>query len=118
LPDGNVRISVLKTSSQSAFWGNLTLPERMWMGGAVPIGYVRENKKLVVDEEQVEKVRNIFEQYLELRSVPKLKEHLEKEGIKTRANKPFANSLVKTEPAKARVRRKFSTKKGASKKPL
>ncbi|MDR1167726.1 MAG: recombinase family protein, partial [Heliobacteriaceae bacterium] len=64
------------------------------MGGTVPIGYKREDKKLIIDEEQAEKVREIFEQYLEFESVPKLKAHLEKENIKTRADKPFAKGQL------------------------
>ncbi len=66
----------------------------MWMGGKVPIGYIREDKKLVVDSEQAEKVKDIFEQYLELGSVPKLKEHLENEEIKTRSDKPFSKGQL------------------------
>ncbi len=66
----------------------------MWMGGRVPIGYTRENKKLVVDEEQAEKVKDIFDQYLELRSVPKLKEYLGKENIQTRSGKYFGKGQL------------------------
>ena len=62
----------------------------MWVGGRVPIGYKKENKKLVIDEENAQKVRFIFDKYLELKSVPKLKNWLESENIKTRTGKIFA----------------------------
>jgi hypothetical protein len=66
----------------------------MWMGGAVPIGYYREDKKLLVDECQINNVRYIFDQYLELGSVPKLKEHLDSQNIRTRTDKPFAKGQL------------------------
>src|SRR5580658_7948171 len=41
----------------------------MWMGGLVPLGYVSRDKKLVIDEEEAERVRTIFRRYLELGSI-------------------------------------------------
>ena len=61
----------------------------MWMGGIPPLGYKKENKKLVVEENESQKVKLIYEKYLELKSVPKLMEWLKKENIRTRADKEF-----------------------------
>src|SRR6266545_1643502 len=46
----------------------------MWMGGPVPIGYRTEHKQLVIEPEEAELVRCLFALYLEIRSVPRLKE--------------------------------------------
>ncbi|MGB3806562.1 MAG: recombinase family protein [Erythrobacter sp.] len=53
----------------------------MWMGGGVPAGYVVEDRKLMIDEEQAALVRDIFQRYLDLRSVPLLVDALAREGI-------------------------------------
>ena len=44
----------------------------MWMGGIVPYGYRLENRKLLIDPPEAHKVRQIFELYLEIKSLPKL----------------------------------------------
>ncbi len=56
----------------------------MWMGGAVPHGYKVEDRKLLIRESEAEDVRHIFSSYLELRSIPKLADHLAREGFRTR----------------------------------
>lgn len=66
----------------------------MWMGGCVPIGYKRENKKLIINEEQADKVRVIFDEYLRLGSVPRLKEYLENKNIKTQTGKSFSKGQL------------------------
>lgn len=53
----------------------------LWMGGIPPIGYVRQEKKLVPDKEQALKVQHIFEKYIELKSLGLLKAWLDKKGI-------------------------------------
>ncbi len=55
----------------------------MWMGGVVPLGYVVEDRHLVVDEHQAAMVRNIFERYLTLGSVSALAMQLEERGVKS-----------------------------------
>lgn len=62
----------------------------MWMGGLVPIGYKRENKKLVIDENGAKIVNLIFNKYLELKSVAKLKEFLDVKNICTNSGKNFS----------------------------
>jgi site-specific DNA recombinase len=55
----------------------------MWMGGAVPMGYRAEGKKLVIDEGEAATVRRIFALYLECGSTPALLVRLRNEGIVT-----------------------------------
>jgi DNA invertase Pin-like site-specific DNA recombinase len=55
----------------------------MWMGGNVPIGYRVENRKLVPVPEEMTLVRRIFERYLALGSVSRLKTELDRAAVKT-----------------------------------
>ena len=63
----------------------------MWMGGGVPLGYKRENKKLIPDEEHLSTVETIFEKYLKFKSVLKLKNYLDENHIKSRTGRNFSN---------------------------
>lgn len=56
----------------------------MWMGGCPPFGYDIKDKQLVVNEEDVPVLRLIFERYLELGCVARLKTDLESKSIKSR----------------------------------
>jgi site-specific DNA recombinase len=47
----------------------------------VPLGYVSRDKKLVIDEEEAERVRTIFQRYLELGSIGLLLADLRERGI-------------------------------------
>ena len=53
----------------------------MWMGGPVPLGYVLRERKLLVDEEEAQTIRWLFEHYLELGSVPRLKRLADNTGV-------------------------------------
>ena len=55
----------------------------MWMGGNIPLGYIVEDRKLKVVEEEASKVKHIFKRYLELGSVPALVEDLDASGIRS-----------------------------------
>ena len=52
----------------------------MWMGGAVPLGFVAKDKKLTINPVEAETVRKIFSLYLDLGSVQRMKEHLDQAG--------------------------------------
>src|ERR1700676_4586652 len=41
----------------------------LWVGGMVPLGYVSRDKKLFIEEEEAERVRTIFQRYLDLGSI-------------------------------------------------
>lgn len=56
----------------------------LWMGGIVPYGYRLEKRKLIIDPPEAEKVRLIFQLYLEFRSLPKLAQALAERGILSR----------------------------------
>lgn len=52
----------------------------MWMGGCPPLGYDPAGRKLRLNEAEAELVRHIFRRFLELQSVPALKQELKAEG--------------------------------------
>jgi len=54
------------------------------MGGPVPLGYCVENKQLVVNPEEAERVRLIFRRYLELGSLTALLRDLRKRDVITK----------------------------------
>jgi len=64
------------------------------MGGCVPIGYERADKKLVVEKVGAEKTKLIFDKYLEFKSVQKLKSYLDENEIKTRSDKNFSKGQL------------------------
>ena len=66
----------------------------MWMGGKVPLGYSKEDKKLVIYNEDAQKVQTFFEKYLELKSVPKLMQYLKENEIKTKTDKYFSKGQL------------------------
>jgi site-specific DNA recombinase len=56
----------------------------MWMGGTVPLGYDVKDRKLVVNPDDAKIVVRLFDLYLELGCVSKLKARLDQEGIKSK----------------------------------
>jgi DNA invertase Pin-like site-specific DNA recombinase len=48
----------------------------MWMGGTIPLGYDVKDRKLVVNDAEAETVRLVFQRYLTLGCVSKLRAHL------------------------------------------
>lgn len=55
----------------------------MWMGGGVPLGYEVQDRALVINPTEANKVHLIFDRYLDLRSVNPLAAELEARGIKS-----------------------------------
>ena len=53
----------------------------IWMGGTSPIGYDVCERRLVVNQTEARTVRTIFERYLELGRVRRLKTDLDRRGI-------------------------------------
>ena len=60
----------------------------IWMGGLVPLGYDAIDRKLVINKQEAETVRWLFETYLELGSVRKLKQAADNRGIVSKARTP------------------------------
>ncbi|WP_375462184.1 recombinase family protein [uncultured Enterovirga sp.] len=56
----------------------------LWVGGMVPLGYRVESKKLVIEEEEAERVRLIFRRYLETGSLGLLLVDLREQGVVTK----------------------------------
>jgi len=56
----------------------------MWMGGLPPLGYDIDHRKLVINEGEAERVRFIFQRYLELDSVVRLMKELESRDIRSK----------------------------------
>jgi site-specific DNA recombinase len=59
----------------------------MRMGGPVPLGYDVENKRLVINAEEAERVRLIFRRYLEFGSLTRLLVHLFNRRIYTKTTR-------------------------------
>jgi site-specific DNA recombinase len=62
----------------------------MWMGGTLPLGYRVCDRKLVVDAQEAAQVKTIFELYLELGCVAKLKDRLDREGLRSKVRRSHA----------------------------
>lgn len=56
----------------------------LWMGGPVPLGYEVEARKLVINTEEADLVRHIYQRYLELGSVVELADELNAQGYRTK----------------------------------
>ena len=56
----------------------------LWMGGPVPLGYRVESRKLVIDENEAQLVRQIYSRYLDVGSVVELAEELNAQGHRTK----------------------------------
>jgi site-specific DNA recombinase len=56
----------------------------MWMGGVVPLGYDLEDRHLIVNPEEADKVKDIFQAYLAEGCVSKLQIYLEKKDIRSK----------------------------------
>jgi DNA invertase Pin-like site-specific DNA recombinase len=56
----------------------------MWMGGYVPLGYEASGRTLTIHEEEAETVRTVFGLYLELGTVRRVKEEVDRRGMTTK----------------------------------
>jgi len=61
----------------------------MWMGGTVPLGYVVQDRKLVIQETEAATVRAIFERFVQVGSATTLARALAAEGIRTSRGRPM-----------------------------
>ena len=62
-----------------------TRRQGVWQGSAVPLGYVIERQRLIVDSKEAEIVRDIFKGFLAQNSVTALLQDLADRGIKTKS---------------------------------
>jgi site-specific DNA recombinase len=56
----------------------------LFMGGNIPLGYINRDKKLVIVSDEAEKVRSLFQRYLQLGSLGRLLEEMSQQGIRTK----------------------------------
>lgn len=63
----------------------------LWMGGFAPMGYDADGRTLKVVAEDAAIIRRIFDRFLVLGSIRRLKEELDRSGIVTRAFKSASN---------------------------
>jgi DNA invertase Pin-like site-specific DNA recombinase len=61
----------------------------MWMGGTVPLGYMVQDRKLVVNKAEAASVRTIFNEFLRLGTVHSLEDWLRKNNVCSRAGNHF-----------------------------
>ena len=62
--------------------------------GTCPLGYKRENKKMIIDETTKDLVLRIFNMYLEGKSYQSIANILNKEGIPTQNNKKWKDTTI------------------------
>jgi DNA invertase Pin-like site-specific DNA recombinase len=60
----------------------------MWMGGVVPLGYDVVDRKLVVNADEADTVRTLFDLYQRLGTVKAVKEEADRLGLRTKQRKP------------------------------
>jgi hypothetical protein len=56
----------------------------MWMGGWVPIGYDRKDRTLIINHDEAETVRTIFDLFLRLKNVSKVQAELSRSKMTTK----------------------------------
>jgi DNA invertase Pin-like site-specific DNA recombinase len=66
----------------------------MWMGGPIPLGYNVTDRLLVVNNKEAIVIQYLFNQYIKLKSVRLLKQHLDQSNYKTKHGKPFSRGAL------------------------
>jgi site-specific DNA recombinase len=76
----------------------------IWMGGVVPFGYRAQDRRLIIDEASATQVRQIFQRYLQLRSVDAVvrelngasqnREHVDRTEQTTKSSAPHSRSKI------------------------
>ncbi len=56
----------------------------MWMDGSIPYGYNVKERQLLINKAEADTVRQVFERYSEIKSVPQLVDELAAKDIRTR----------------------------------
>jgi hypothetical protein len=66
----------------------------IWMGGYPPLGYKAKDRKLIINESDAQRVRQIFQQFLKVGSATLLARTLNTEGLKTKSGKPIDKGFL------------------------
>ena len=56
----------------------------MWMGGTIPLGYRSESRKLLIQDDEAEIIKGLFQLYVRLRNVRLVKHQADQLGYQTR----------------------------------
>ena len=64
----------MRTPARPLFRDKIAASKRkgLWVGGMAPLGYETKNRKIIVIEEEAERVRTIFRSYVKLGSLDRL----------------------------------------------
>src|SRR5690606_20974880 len=65
-----------------------------WMGGTVPYGYLVENRKLIIRDDEARIVRSIFERFVIMGSATTFAPSLADLGPTTRSGKPIDKGTI------------------------
>ncbi len=63
--------------------------------GTAPIGYKWNNANIIIDEETVDTVKTIFNKYVEVQSLGKVKKYLDENNYTTNTGKQFSKQSIK-----------------------
>jgi site-specific DNA recombinase len=66
----------------------------LWKGGHAPLGYVVQDRKLVINQAEAALVRHIFQRFLQVGSATKLVRELNAAGYRTKRGKPFDKGIT------------------------
>ncbi len=66
----------------------------LWNGGNVPYGYSAENKRLVINPGEAERLRFMFERFAESPSLARLRDELRVRGWNARSNRPWSKTAI------------------------
>ncbi|MEO5347943.1 MAG: recombinase family protein [Magnetococcus sp. YQC-9] len=66
----------------------------MWMGGHPPLGYIVQNRKLVIQPDEAEVVRNLFRRFVEIGSVTQMIKEMGDAGVVGKYGKPLDKGAV------------------------
>lgn len=70
----------------------------LWMGGLVPLGYDKRDDGLVINHAEAKTVRSLFQAYVRLGNVSKLKEHADAIGCLTKTRTLASGRVVEGRP--------------------
>ena len=66
----------------------------LWMGGAVPLGYRVADRKLLVEPQEAQIIRRIFERFVQVGSNVHIVRELIEDGVTNRRGQPLDNAFI------------------------
>jgi len=65
----------------------------LWNGGTAPYGYVRRDKRLVIDKKEAECIKDVYDVFLQTQSLAETRRYINSR-YKTRAGREFSKSTI------------------------